>query len=66
MGTIRSLDRRRWLTWSASGVLAVWSALDFGRGRRGWGIAIGAPMHGIASAQETEVNRPGFPGGSEV
>jgi glyoxylase-like metal-dependent hydrolase (beta-lactamase superfamily II) len=53
----RRLDRRSWLVRSAGGLVAVWSALDFGWGRRGWGVLVGGgPPRGV-SAQEAEAPR---------
>lgn len=53
----RLLDRRSWLVRSAGGLVAVWSALDFGWGRRGWGVLIGGGPGAVASAQQPEAPR---------
>ena len=49
---VRKVGRRTWLTRSASGLLALWAGLDFGLGRRGWGVLIGAGPGNVASAHE--------------
>ena len=49
---VRKVGRRTWLTRSASGLLALWAGLDFGLGRRGWGVLIGAHPGSVALAHE--------------
>ena len=53
MGKAQQIGRRTWLTKVAWGSVAVWSELNFGFGRRGWGVAIGDrdPTLGLAHAQ---------------
>jgi glyoxylase-like metal-dependent hydrolase (beta-lactamase superfamily II) len=41
MRKVHQISRRTWLAQVALGSFAVWSELNFGLGRRGWGIAIG-------------------------
>src|SRR5262245_38743857 len=49
----QQIGRRTWLAQVALGSFAVWSELNFGLGRRGWGVAIGGRdlATGIAHAQ---------------
>ena len=49
----QQISRRTWLTQVALGSFAVWSELNFGLGRRGWGVAIGDRdlAIGVAHAQ---------------
>src|SRR5262245_10746922 len=49
----QQIGRRTWLAQVAVGSFAVWSELNFGLGRRGWGVAIGGRdlATGIAHAQ---------------
>jgi len=49
----QQISRRTWLAQVALGSFAVWSELNFGLGRRGWGIAVGdrAFATGVAHAQ---------------
>lgn len=49
----QQISRRTWLAQVALGSFAVWSELNFGLGRRGWGIAIGDRdfATGVAQAQ---------------
>jgi glyoxylase-like metal-dependent hydrolase (beta-lactamase superfamily II) len=53
MQKVQQIGRRTWLAHVALGSFAVWSELNFGLGRRGWGVAIGARdlATGIAHAQ---------------
>jgi glyoxylase-like metal-dependent hydrolase (beta-lactamase superfamily II) len=62
---LQNVGRRTWLARSAGGLLAAWTALDFGFGRQGWGVLLGVPRP--AAAQEpaaqilrvqTDVNLP--------
>lgn len=52
----QQLSRRSWLARVAVGSFAVWSELNFGLGRRGWGVAIGGRdlAAGLAHAQNLE------------
>ena len=54
MEKARQISRRTWLARVAWGSVAVWSELNFGFGRRGWGIAIGDSdlALGVAHAQK--------------
>lgn len=56
MREARQISRRMWLARVALGSFAVWSELNFGFGRRGWGIAIGDSdlALGVANAQNLE------------
>jgi glyoxylase-like metal-dependent hydrolase (beta-lactamase superfamily II) len=56
MREAQQISRRTWLTRVAMGSFAVWSELNFGFGRRGWGVAIGGSDLGvgIAHAQNSE------------
>ena len=49
----QQIGRRTWLTQVALGSFAVWSELNFGLGRSGWGVAIGGRdlAIGVAHAQ---------------
>jgi glyoxylase-like metal-dependent hydrolase (beta-lactamase superfamily II) len=49
----QQISRRTWLAQVALGSFAVWSELNFGLGRKGWGVAIGGRdlAIGIAHAQ---------------
>jgi glyoxylase-like metal-dependent hydrolase (beta-lactamase superfamily II) len=53
MGKSQQIGRRTWLAQVALGGFAVWSELNFGLGRRGWGVAVGGRdlAIGIAHAQ---------------
>jgi glyoxylase-like metal-dependent hydrolase (beta-lactamase superfamily II) len=53
MGKGQQIGRRTWLAKVALGGFAVWSELNFGLGRRGWGVAIGGRdlAIGVAHAQ---------------
>jgi len=57
MREAQQISRRTWLARVALGSFALWNELNFGFGRRGWGIAIGgrdlAPL-GAAHAQNLE------------
>ena len=44
----QQISRRTWLAQVAVGSFAVWSELNFGLGRKGWGVAIGG--HDLAIA----------------
>jgi glyoxylase-like metal-dependent hydrolase (beta-lactamase superfamily II) len=50
---VKKVGRRIWLARSASGLVALWSALEFGFGRQGWGVLLGGAPTRVASAQET-------------
>ena len=64
MREVQQISRRTWLARVAWGSFAVWSELNFGLGRRGWGVAIGdrdlaigvAHAQSLASAQALRVN----------
>ena len=64
MERVQQINRRTWLGRVAWGGFAVWSELNFGLGRRGWGIAIGdddlasgvAHAQSLAPAQTLRVN----------
>ncbi|HXV81882.1 MAG TPA: MBL fold metallo-hydrolase [Candidatus Binatia bacterium] len=49
----QQIGRRTWLVQVALGSFAVWSELNFGLGRRGWGVAVGGRnlAIGVAHAQ---------------
>src|SRR5919106_543558 len=53
MGKGQQISRRMWLARVAWGGFAVWSELNFGLGRKGWGVAIGGRdlAIGVAHAQ---------------
>jgi glyoxylase-like metal-dependent hydrolase (beta-lactamase superfamily II) len=53
MRKIQQISRRTWLARVAAGSFAVWSELNFGLGRKGWGIALGDSdlALGVAHAQ---------------
>ena len=53
MQIAQQISRRTWLAKFAWGGLAVWSELNFGLGRKGWGVAIGGRdlAIGVAHAQ---------------
>jgi glyoxylase-like metal-dependent hydrolase (beta-lactamase superfamily II) len=53
MSKVKQISRRTWLAQVALGSFAVWSELNFGLGRKGWGVAIGGRdlATGIAHAQ---------------
>jgi glyoxylase-like metal-dependent hydrolase (beta-lactamase superfamily II) len=51
MHEVHKVGRRTWLARSASGLLALWTGLEFGFGRQGWGVLIGASPRRVASAQ---------------
>jgi glyoxylase-like metal-dependent hydrolase (beta-lactamase superfamily II) len=53
MRQLQQISRRAWLARLALGSVAVWSELNFGLGRRGWGVAIGGRdlAIGVAHAQ---------------
>ena len=56
MPKAQQISRRRWLGRVALGSFAVWSELNFGLGRRGWGVAIGDSnlAFGVAHGQDLE------------
>jgi len=64
MEKVQQINRRTWLGRVAWGGFAVWSELNFGLGRRGWGIAIGdddlasgvVHAQSLAPAQALRVN----------
>jgi glyoxylase-like metal-dependent hydrolase (beta-lactamase superfamily II) len=64
MEKAQQIGRRTWLARVALGSFAVWSELNFGFGRRGWGIAIGdhdlalglAHAQSLGPAQALQVN----------
>ncbi|MBI2180564.1 MAG: hypothetical protein HYU31_07070, partial [Deltaproteobacteria bacterium] len=53
MQKVQQINRRTWLARVALGGFAVWGELNFGLGRRGWGVAIGDRdlASGVAHAQ---------------
>jgi glyoxylase-like metal-dependent hydrolase (beta-lactamase superfamily II) len=53
MQEAQQISRRTWLTQIAWGSFALWSELNFGLGRKGWGVAIGGRdlAIGVAHAQ---------------
>jgi len=53
MQRVQQISRRAWLARLALGGFAVWSELNFGLGRRGWGVALGGRdlAIGVAHAQ---------------
>ena len=64
MREVQQISRRTWLARVAWGSFAVWSELNFGLGRKGWGVAIGdrdlasgvAHAQSLAPAQALRVN----------
>ena len=64
MERVQQIGRRTWLAQIALGGFAVWSELNFGLGRRGWGVAIGsrdlaigvAHAQGLGPAQALRIN----------
>ena len=56
MREAQQISRRTWLARVALGSFVAWSELNFGFGRRGWGIAIGGRdlALGVANAQNME------------
>ena len=56
MREAQQITRRTWLARVALGSFAVWSELNFGLGRRGWGVAIGDSNLAldVAHAQDLE------------
>jgi glyoxylase-like metal-dependent hydrolase (beta-lactamase superfamily II) len=56
MQQIRQISRRAWLVRVAAGGFAIWNELNFGLGRKGWGIAIGGHdlAAGLAHAQSAK------------
>jgi glyoxylase-like metal-dependent hydrolase (beta-lactamase superfamily II) len=62
---VRKVGRRTWLTRSASGLLALWAGLDFGLGRRGWGVLLGGAPRNVALAQD-EGAAAAQPGGGRI
>jgi glyoxylase-like metal-dependent hydrolase (beta-lactamase superfamily II) len=64
MRKVQQISRRTWLARVALGGFAVWNELNFGLGRRGWGVAIGdrdlasgvAHAQSLAPAQALRVN----------
>jgi glyoxylase-like metal-dependent hydrolase (beta-lactamase superfamily II) len=57
MGNNAQVGRRTWLTHIALGSFAVWSELNFGLGRRGWGVAIGGRDFAISVAHAQNPGR---------
>ncbi|HWO40466.1 MAG TPA: MBL fold metallo-hydrolase [Candidatus Eisenbacteria bacterium] len=55
MRKVKQIGRRTWLAQVALGGFAVWSELNFGLGRKGWGVAIGGRdlAIGLAHAQSS-------------
>jgi glyoxylase-like metal-dependent hydrolase (beta-lactamase superfamily II) len=51
---VRKIGRRLWLGRSAGGLFAVFAALDFGRGKEGWGILLGSTPNRVANAQQQD------------
>jgi glyoxylase-like metal-dependent hydrolase (beta-lactamase superfamily II) len=65
MRDVRQIGRRIWLARSASGLMALWSALSLGHGRQGWGILLGQPAAAAQLAPRLlrariETELPGF------
>ena len=64
MQKAQQISRRTWLARVAAGSFAVWSELNFGLGRKGWGVAIGdrdlaigiAHAQNLGPAQALQVN----------
>jgi glyoxylase-like metal-dependent hydrolase (beta-lactamase superfamily II) len=64
MEKAQQIGRRTWLARVAWGSVAIWSELNFGFGRRGWGVAIGdrdlalgaAHAQRLGAAQALQVN----------
>jgi glyoxylase-like metal-dependent hydrolase (beta-lactamase superfamily II) len=56
MQKVQQISRRTWLARVAAGSFAVWNELNFGLGRRGWGVALGGRdlALGVAHAQNLE------------
>jgi glyoxylase-like metal-dependent hydrolase (beta-lactamase superfamily II) len=50
MRQTQQIGRRTWLARVAWGSFAIWSELNFGLGRRGWGVAIGGRDLAIGAA----------------
>jgi glyoxylase-like metal-dependent hydrolase (beta-lactamase superfamily II) len=50
MRRAQQIGRRTWLARVAWGSFAIWSELNFGLGRRGWGVAIGGRDVAIGAA----------------
>jgi hypothetical protein len=55
MPKAQQISRRTWLAKVALGGFAVWSELNFGLGRKGWGVAIGDRDLGEAERIEAEL-----------
>jgi glyoxylase-like metal-dependent hydrolase (beta-lactamase superfamily II) len=53
----QQIGRRTWLAQVALGSFAVWSELNFGLGRRGWGVAIGGRDFAIGVAHAQNLGR---------
>ena len=64
MQKAQQISRRTWLARVAAGSFAVWSELNFGLGRKGWGVAVGdrdlaigvAHAQNLGPAQALQVN----------
>jgi hypothetical protein len=64
MEKAQQIGRRTWLARVAWGSVAIWSELNFGFGRRGWGVAIGdrdlalgaAHAQSLGATQALQVN----------
>ena len=56
MGKAQQIGRRTWLARVALSSFAIWSEINFGLGRKGWGVAIGGRdlALGVAHAQNME------------
>jgi glyoxylase-like metal-dependent hydrolase (beta-lactamase superfamily II) len=53
----QQIGRRTWLAQVALGSFAVWSELNFGLGRKGWGVAIGGRDFAIGVAHAQNLGR---------
>ena len=53
----QQINRRTWLARVAWGSFAVWSELNFGLGRKGWGVAIGGRDLAIESDEGVHFER---------
>jgi glyoxylase-like metal-dependent hydrolase (beta-lactamase superfamily II) len=53
MAETRQIGRRTWLTRMATGAVALWAGLDFGRGKEGWGVLLSQPRRAEAAQAGT-------------